>query len=71
MHCQHYVGKKAYHAGENWHFLKFQAIITEYEHDVLNVGSIQTHFVKLVDKKFPESYYNTALQPLVNMYCLP
>eukprot|EP00105_Crassostrea_gigas_P010418 XP_011425691.1 PREDICTED: cell death abnormality protein 1 [Crassostrea gigas] len=26
--------------------------ITGYEHDVLNVGSIQTHLVKLVDKNF-------------------
>lgn len=59
--------EKAYHAGEHWHFLKFQAVITGYEHDILNVDSIQT----LVDKTIPESYCVTTLQPLVNMYCLP
>lgn len=71
MHCRQYIEKKAYHADENWHLFLFQAIITGYEYDVLNVGSIQTQFVKLVDKKIMESYYNTTLHPLVNLYCLP
>lgn len=61
----------AYHAGVNWLFFSFRAIITGYDYDVVNVGLIQTHFVKLVDKNFPKNYHNTALQPLVNVHCLP
>lgn len=39
----------------------FQAIITGYTYVVLNVDSIQTHLMKLVNQKFRESC--RALQP--------